>query len=139
MKNISTDISLNPPPKLLPVLQKLKTVYSQWYIYYQILPKPHRHSLGWRVDDLFIQTIEAVVTAGFLAKEEKFPYVRHAIRKLDTLKVLLMVLWENKSLNNKQYILVSQGIEEVGRNLGGWSGQLQKQNSPNRKSGEKMK
>ncbi|OGM93449.1 hypothetical protein A2935_01065 [Candidatus Wolfebacteria bacterium RIFCSPLOWO2_01_FULL_47_17b] len=111
-------------------MQKLKTVYGQWYIYYHILPKPHRHSLGWRIDSLFIETIEAVATAGFLMREEKLPYVRYAIRKLDTIQVLLLVLWENKSLTSKQYILIAQGVEEVGRNLGGWSGKLRKENSP---------
>ncbi|OGM91887.1 hypothetical protein A2755_00790 [Candidatus Wolfebacteria bacterium RIFCSPHIGHO2_01_FULL_48_22] len=86
--------------------------------------------MGWRIDSLFIETIEAVATAGFLAREEKLPYVRYAIRKLDTIQVLLLVLWENKSLTSKQYILIAQGVEEVGRNLGGWSGKLRKENSP---------
>jgi len=48
-----------------------------------------------------------------------------------------MILWETKSLDNKKYIALSIKIEEIGRMLGGWNGQLQKQNSPNKKSGEK--
>lgn len=101
-----------------------------WYGYYQTLPKLHRHSLGQRIDTLFVEIIEAVASASFLVREEKHPYIRLAIRKLDTLKVLLMVLWETKSLDNKKYIALSIKIDEIGRMLGGWSGQLQKQNSP---------
>ena len=118
------------------MLQKIKSSYLVWYGYYQILPKPHRHSLGQRIDDLFVQIIEIVATAGFLAREKKLPYVLAAIRKVDTLKILLMILWETKSLDNKKYIVLSVPIDEVGKMLGGWSGQIQKQNSPI-KSGEK--
>ena len=101
-----------------------------WYGYYQILPKIHRHSLGQRIDDLFVEGMEAVASASFMPKSEKHPYVRLCIRKIDTLRVLLMVLWETKSLDNKKYIALSVKIDEVGRMLGGWSGQLSKQNSP---------
>jgi len=69
-------------------------------------------------------------------RAEKLPFVRLAIRKIDTLKIFLMILWETKSLDNKKYIALSIKMDEVGRMLGGWHGQLQKQNSPN-KQGEK--
>jgi hypothetical protein len=41
-----------------------------------------------------------------------------------------MILWETKSLDTKKYIALSEKMDEVGRMLGGWSGQLKKQNSP---------
>ena len=117
------------------MLQKIKSAYLLWYGYYKTLPKTHRYSLGKRVDNLFAEIIEAVATASFLAKGEKLPYVRLAIRKTDALKIFLMILWETKSLDNKKCICLSQKIDEIGRMLGGWSGQLVKQNSP--KLGEK--
>lgn len=122
---------------LLPLLQRIKLVYVMWYGYYQNLPKLHRHTLGERIDTLFIEIIEAVSAASFLSREEKPPYVRLAIRKADTLKVLLMVLWETKSLDTKKYAALSAPLEEVGKMLGGWSGQLQKQNSLGGKPREK--
>lgn len=91
-----------------------------------IIPKIHRYSLGSKIDTLFIETIEAVATAVFLSKEEKLPYVRYAIRKLDTLKILLLVLWENQSLDNKKYLALSEKLNEIGKMLGGWQGQLKK-------------
>jgi IS1 family transposase len=109
----------------------MKNAYLLWYGYYQIIPKTHRHSLGQRIDTLFIEIIEALATANFLPREEKQPYVRFAIKKVDTLKILLTILWETKSLDNKKYIALSLKIEEIGKMLGGWSGQLKKQNSPN--------
>src|SRR3989344_4262382 len=118
--------TLIPPPRLLPVLEKVKGAYLSWFDYYQILPKVHRHSLGQRIDNLFVEIIEAISTASFLDPAKKLPYVVHAIKKTDLLKVLLMILWETKSLDNKKYIALSLKIDEVGKMLGGWNGQLVK-------------
>ena len=117
-------------------MQKIKVCYQLWYEYYQILPKNHRHTIGLKIDNLFTDSIEAISIATFLSKEEKTPYVRLAIRKINTLNVFLMVLWENNSLESKQYIALSEKTNEIGKMLGGWNGQLIKQNSPI-KTGEK--
>ncbi len=125
-----------PPYKILPVLSKTKESYIIWHNYHRELPKTHRHSLGQRVDILFIETIEALSAASFLSPIEKHPYVRLAIKKMDTLRVLILILWETKSLDNKKYIALSIKLDEVGKMLGGWNGQLTKQNSPTN-AGEK--
>ena len=114
----------------MPVLEKIKSAYILWHEYHNILPKTQRYSLGNRIDRIFIELIEAISTAVFLTREEKLPYVRLSIRKLDTLKVLIMILWETKSIDNKKYIALSEKIIEIGKMLNGWNGQLQKQNSP---------
>ena len=119
-----------PPPTILPVLQKVKSTYLLWCGYYQLLPKIQRYSLGQKIDNLFVEIIKAIATASFLARQEKLPYVRRAIQKLDALKILLMVLWETKSLDNKKYGALSALLDEIGKMLGGWNGQLIKQNSP---------
>ncbi len=97
-----------------------------WYEYYQIIPKTHKHSLGIKIDSLFIEIIEGIAIASFLNKVEKLPWINFSIRKLDTLKILLMILWETKSLDSKKYINLSTKLDEIGKMLGGWSGQVQK-------------
>src|SRR5579872_3612490 len=119
-----------PPSRILPVLAKIKDAYILWHRYYQELAKVHRYSFGVRIDSLFVEIIEAIAAASFLSPQEKHPYVRLAIKKLDAMKILLMILWETKSLDDKKYIALSVKLDEIGRNLGGWSGQLLKQNSP---------
>jgi hypothetical protein len=107
------------------LLQKTKEVYIIWYQYYQTIPKIHKHSLGLKIDSLLIEIIEGIAIASFLNKTEKLPWINFSIRKLDTLKILLMVLWETKSLDNKKYINLSTKLDEIGKMLGGWSGQVQ--------------
>lgn len=105
-------------------------------MYHAELPKLHRYSLGAKIDTLFIETIEAISAAAFLSREEKLPYVRLAARKVDTLKLLCMILWETKSLDTKKYITLSEVLDEVGKMLGGWNGQITKNSTP-MKRGEK--
>lgn len=92
----------------------------------QILLKPQRYSLGLKIDCLLVEIIEAISAAVFLKREEKLPYVRIAIRKLDTEKLLLMILWETKVLDEKKYVALSIPLAELGRQLGGWNGNLSK-------------
>ena len=89
----------------------------------------HRYTIGARIDSLWMEAIEATAQAAFLARQEKQPFVRLAIGKMDTLKLLLMILWETQSLDNKKYIAISEKVDEIGRMLGGWNGQLKQQNS----------
>jgi hypothetical protein len=104
----------------------VKSAYLLWFGYYQTIPKTHRHTIGQRIDNIFIEIIEAIATASFLGRNEKLPYVKRAIQKTDTQKILLMILWETKSLNNKEYIVLSVKVDEIGKMLGGWNGQLSK-------------
>lgn len=110
-------------------MERIKSAYILWHEYHSTLPKIHRYSLGGKIDELFIETIEAVSAAAFLPRAEKIPYVRLAIRKTDTFKLLLMILWETKSLDTKKYAALSEKMGEAGKMLGGWQGQLWKQNS----------
>ncbi|MDO8493350.1 MAG: four helix bundle protein [bacterium] len=87
-----------------------------------------------------MEVIEAIAIAGFLSPEDKQPWIRVAIRKVETLKILLIILWETKSLDDKKFIALSVPMDEIGRLLGGWNGQVMKalqkiqhkQNSPNK-------
>lgn len=56
--------------------------------------------------------------------------MKKAIISLDTSKFLLYIFWEIKALDTKKYIALSEMLAEAGKQLGGWHGQLVKQNSP---------
>jgi hypothetical protein len=120
----------------LPLLERIKSAYVLWHEYHSTLPKTHRYSLGSKIDTLFIDSIEATSAAAFLPREDKIPYVRLAARKIDALKILFLVLWETKSLDTKKYAAISERIDEIGKMLGGWQGQLTKNSTPH-KRGEK--
>lgn len=120
----------------MPILERVKQAYLLWHEYYLTLPKAHRYTLGERVDILFIDLIERITSAVYAPKDKKSPVVLLALQKLNTLNFLLLILWETKSLRDKRYLALAQPLDEIGKMLNGWSGQLAKQNSPT-KAGEK--
>ncbi len=48
-----------------------------------------------------------------------------AIRRIDALKFLLRVAWELRALDDKKYATLSEGVQELGRMVGGWKKGLQ--------------
>jgi hypothetical protein len=132
MNQFNLHTSHSTPPQqfqLVPLLQKSKDSYLLWHTYFKSIPKEHRFSLGVKIDNIFIEVIEMISGALYVSKEEKALYIKTAIRKTDTLKLLFLMLWETRSLDNKKYLMISERINEIGRMLGGWLGQIIKQNS----------
>jgi len=133
MKQTSFHASNSTPPpinwQLTPILQKAKDVYILWYKNYKSLPKEHRYTMGAKIDNLLSDIIEAISGASFLTGPDKLPYLKTAVRKTDTIKIFLLLLWETQSLDNKKYSDLSEKIHEIGKMLGGWLGQAIKQNS----------
>lgn len=84
------------------------------------LPRLTRYSLGTKIDNLFTDTLELILTAKYSDKENKIKYINQAIIKFDSLKFFLQILWQNKSLDNKKYLRLSQDLAEVGKIMGGW-------------------
>ncbi|MDD4804539.1 MAG: four helix bundle protein [Candidatus Pacebacteria bacterium] len=102
-----------------------------WISYLVHIPNIHKYSLGENINKLFIETIEMSAYASFLSKTEKIPYVKIAVRKLDTLKIMVQIVWEIKAIDDKKYITLSEKLNKTGQMLGGWHNSLlTKENSP---------
>lgn len=120
--------SSSKPPTELPVIQKLVSAYKLWHEFLPHFPKTSRYTLGAKIDSLFVETVEPVLLASHQSKEKKLPLVHKALTKLDVLKFFLQIAWEIKGLDNKKYIMLSERLDEIGRMLGGWYRQLNKEN-----------
>ncbi|MFA5124559.1 MAG: four helix bundle protein [Patescibacteria group bacterium] len=75
--------------------------------------------MGQKIDIFFIEAIEAMATASFLPPQAKPPHICLAIQKIDLIKIMLMILWEIKAIDNNKYLNLSQPLDEIGRMLGG--------------------
>ncbi|MEK9180995.1 MAG: four helix bundle protein [Patescibacteria group bacterium] len=105
-------------------MQKLTDSYKSWHNTLPHIPRLTRYSLGEKINNLFIELSELVLTAGFTAKEHKGIIIQKASIKLDTLKFFLQIAWELKALDNKKFAELSQPLVEVGKMLGGWQKQI---------------
>jgi hypothetical protein len=84
------------------------------------VPKDFRYSLGTKIDRSLIETAELLFIASYLGKEQKIPYLRKANVRLDIAKFFLQILWDVGALDNQKYILLSEKLDEAGKQLGGW-------------------
>ena len=124
----------SPPPNgnfgNLPVLQKITDAYKLWHGYLPHLPKLIKYSLAEKINVLFCDAIELILTAGFTAKEHKPALIQKSSIKLDTLKYFLQLSWDLKALDNKQFTAISVQLVEAGKMLGGWLKQQVKETPP---------
>lgn len=128
--NFHSNSPLNPPPRQSPaIITKLVATYKVWQEYLPHLPKQAKYSLGLKIDGILIEIIGGAITACYVEKTEKLPYITKTIVKLDTLKFFLKIAWETKVLDNKKYVAISEPLDEIGRMLGGWRNQNLKQTS----------
>ena len=118
------------PPNTLSVIVSLKDAYFLWISYFVHIPNIHKYSIGENISKLFVEAMEMTVYASFLSKEEKLPYIKVALRKVDTIKVFVQLVWELKAIDNKKFSDLSEKLNEVGKRLGGWHNKLLKENSP---------
>lgn len=111
-------------PKLIPVVLKLKDAYGVWQEYLVHFPKARRFTLGSKIDDVFLLTIEYCFLASYSPMTEKQLLIDRAISRVDLLKLLLQLAWETKALDSNKYAHLAERLAEIGRMLGGWKRQL---------------
>ena len=109
-----------PPPKVPSVLFKAKEAYGLWLPVHRDFPRVERLAIGQRIEQLFLDLLELILTASYLTLEKKNIALSQTIGKLDNIKFFLQLAWENKLIKTERYANLSQELEGVGRMLGGW-------------------
>jgi len=122
----------SPPQRDLPqVIQKLKEAYSFWLTIYRDFPKVERYGIGNKIEQTFLDLLELTFCLSYLPPEHKVPMLNKAITKLDIVKFFGQLVWESKLMSTEKYSDLTAGLEEIGRQLGGWKKGLQKKTSAN--------
>lgn len=90
----------------------------------QKLPKLDRYSIGQKC----LQKASEVLEDFYIANSHKDKDARlQTLKSVDLknklLKVHIRMLYDTKALDQKKYILLENGLQEIGRMLGGWINQ----------------
>jgi hypothetical protein len=109
---------------MIPVILKLKDSYNLWQQYLAIFPKANRFTLGSKIDEVFLKSIEYCFLASYANTQEKPALLDRGIARVDLLKLLLQLAWEIKAIDTNKYTAISQSVHTVGRMLGGWKKSL---------------
>ena len=125
-----------PPRQVLPIIGRFILVYKLWHEIQIHIAKQSRYTLGVKIDLLFIETVELLFIAGTISRTQKLPILLKAGGRLDVLKFFLQLVWESKIIDTKKYMLLSEPLNEIGKMLGGWIKNIEKETLPQRKGRE---
>ena len=104
------------PKKLSGILLHLLEAYVFWQNNSKHIPKMLRHSMGVRIDSIFVEMTETVYLAIFASPEKKIILIDKANARNDLLKFMLYALFELKGLKENAFGEISEKMEEkIGR------------------------
>lgn len=103
-----------------PVIEHLKSAYKQWILIQRNLPKCERFGLGQKIDLLFTDLLDVLQKASFSPIESKISLLTQSLSTIDSLRFFLQLCWELKLVPSKQFTLIGQEIEVIGKMVGGW-------------------
>lgn len=89
------------------------------------MPRIGRYTTGTRIESHFLDLLEIIYKAYYVSTENKNLIIIEAISKNDIIKYLLQIAFENKLIKEKQYLELSNKLQEVGKILGGWKNSVE--------------
>lgn len=119
------------------VIIKEKESYTFWQKLHRDFPRVERLGIGQKIENLFLSVLEMTFSSAYLPSEPKIISLGKTMSRLDVLKFFIQIAWENKLISTEQHIELSQKLEEIGRQLGGWKKGLETKLPP-KKAGEKQ-
>ncbi len=111
----------------MPVVLALIEIYKLWHTYLPNIPKAARYTLGAKIDLAILEVAELAFTASAASKLLKIAPLQRAGSKVDLLKLLLRMAWEIRAIDSAKYSNLSETLDGVGRMIGGWLKQTQKE------------
>jgi len=98
-------------------------VYELYLVFYKInekIPKKDRYTLGIKIEKLIIDLLELFFLALNEYGEEKNIILNKSDIKLKTIKLMIRLAYEIKTISQDEYILLEKKVLEIGKMLGGW-------------------
>lgn len=108
------------------MVEELKEAYMIWQ---QILPhisKSQRQTIGAKIDGLFLDALESTFQGRYAPLSKRLDLITNAVTKIDSVKFFLLVGWENKVIDDKKYIRLSEKLVGASKMLVNWKEYLRK-------------
>lgn len=84
------------------------------------IPREERFGIGSKIDFLFIETFEMLRRATYANGKTKTDLLQQAIENIDSIRFFVQLAWELSLLTNTRYATLGEGVENIGRMVGGW-------------------
>ncbi|MGA2667074.1 MAG: diversity-generating retroelement protein Avd [Patescibacteria group bacterium] len=104
----------------IPIFKKTYELYKNFHFVRNTAPKQERYTIFLKCENIILEIIEGILEASELYKNEKMPVLRKTSRKLNLLRVFVRLMKDTESIKLKDYTVMEEEIDEIGRMLGGW-------------------
>lgn len=102
-------------------------IFTDWYKSMNWLwdkaekfPKNVRFSLASRIISVSLEITELIVEMIYVKNKEKRPLLRRLNVLLEKMRILVRISHDRRYLSTQQYQYISNQINEVGKQVGGW-------------------
>lgn len=85
-----------------------------------LFPKTRRYTLGQKIDQITLDIFELIFKTNVSAKDQKTEIMQNVSSKIDLLKILIRLAYDNKDLKTASYLNLQENLQEIGRMAGGW-------------------
>ena len=104
----------------IPIFKKSYDLYKLFYTFRTTIPKQDKYTIWQKSENLILEILEGILAASYKQKFEKTPILEKTSLKLNVLRVLIRLMKDTNAIDNKKYSLLEDGVDEIGRMLGGW-------------------
>lgn len=104
----------------IPVVIKLFYLYEIAHKLIFKFPKHERYSLGEKIENSILESIEMFLFANNVSKYEKEKILIKANTKIELLKILFRISLNCKIIESREYLETENRIQEIGKMTQGW-------------------
>lgn len=104
----------------IPVVIKLFIIYEVAHKLIFSFPKHERYSLGEKIENSILESIETLIMANQVSKYEKEKILIKANSKIELLKILFRIALNCQIIEVKEYLETENKLQEIGKMTQGW-------------------
>ena len=110
------------------IIYKTYKFYLLFYSYLKLIPKFNRYTIAKQCESKILNILELLIKSNYSKLELRPSLLNEIDIKLKFLKLLIRLMFEIKSIDQKKYIKLEENLQEIGKMLGGWIKKLKLEN-----------
>ena len=114
----------------MPVILHAKKVYKNIYVFGRKLSKGDKLGIHSKAQEYALRLIELGIESALRPKNEKLEYIKALRLKTETLKHIIRSEYELKIISEKQYLIITEDLQNISMMTNGWIKSIETQTPP---------
>lgn len=111
------------------MVHRVYEFYKLLHSYIKLFPKTDKYSLGARLENFTLDTLELALRAAYAPKVNRSIHLEKLDAKVQVLKTLVRLAHEVRALDDGKYLALQEQLQEMGKMVGGWLKTVKSHNS----------